>query len=214
MLSLVYVTSCYTRPCSSPTTPTAWLRTRSVLALQKALWKPASRTAWSIPNNPAELRTLAAEAVRNNAALQAVVESVNRYSLTVYDINIGDSQSMHAAQHQSRKTKTSRCRSVPTIANLLDANPIELMRQVFGPPRVFEVVVPLERNGEAFLDGACGCAHHAVARLLWAAGCRMRSTLMGFALGTALLVAFLLGNLALRPMEQISQQLDLLDGRQ
>ena len=35
------------------------------------------------PNNPAQLRNLAAEAVRNNAALQAVVESVNRYSLTV-----------------------------------------------------------------------------------------------------------------------------------
>ena len=45
------------------------------------------------PNNPAQLRNLEAEAVRNNAALQAVVESVNRYSLTVYDINIGDSQS-------------------------------------------------------------------------------------------------------------------------
>jgi len=46
------------------------------------------------PNNPAQLRNLAAEAVRNNAALQAVVESVNRYSLTVYDINIGDRQSI------------------------------------------------------------------------------------------------------------------------
>jgi signal transduction histidine kinase len=35
---------------------------------------------------------------------------------------------------------------------------------------------------------------------------------MGFVLGTALLVAFLLSNFALRPMEQISQQLDLLNG--
>src|SRR5208337_1376560 len=32
------------------------------------------------PNNPAELRNLAAEAVRNNAALQAIVQSVIRYS--------------------------------------------------------------------------------------------------------------------------------------
>jgi signal transduction histidine kinase len=35
-------------------------------------------------------------------------------------------------------------------------------------------------------------------------------TLMGFVLGTGLLVAFLLSNLALRPMEQISRQLDFL----
>jgi len=46
------------------------------------------------PNNPAELRELTGTAVRDNSALQAVVESVNRYSLTVYDINIGDSQSI------------------------------------------------------------------------------------------------------------------------
>ena len=31
---------------------------------------------------------------------------------------------------------------------------------------------------------------------------------MGFALGTSLLAAFLLSNLALRPMEEISLQLD------
>ena len=31
--------------------------------------------------------------MRDNATLQAVIDSVNRYSLTVYDINIGDSQS-------------------------------------------------------------------------------------------------------------------------
>src|SRR5580704_18861087 len=42
------------------------------------------------PDNPAQLRGLVAETVRNDATLQAVVDSVNRYSLTVYDINIGD----------------------------------------------------------------------------------------------------------------------------
>src|ERR1039458_6267161 len=42
------------------------------------------------PNNPAQLRNLEADAVRNNAGLQAVIESVNRYSLTLYDIDIAD----------------------------------------------------------------------------------------------------------------------------
>ena len=30
--------------------------------------------------------------MRSNAALQEAIDSANRYSLTVYDINIGDSQ--------------------------------------------------------------------------------------------------------------------------
>ena len=69
------------------------------------------------PNNPAELRALAAEAVRNNAALQAVVDSVNRYSLTVYDINIGDSQGDRCSA-PIRKTRASRCPSRPNYSQL------------------------------------------------------------------------------------------------
>jgi len=44
------------------------------------------------PNNPAQLRNLEAQAVRGDATLQAAIDSINRYSLTVYDINIGDQQ--------------------------------------------------------------------------------------------------------------------------
>src|ERR1700677_3221206 len=87
------------------------------------------------PNNPAQLRNLAAEAVRNNEALQALVESVNRYSLTVYDINIGDSHSITLlSTNPDNEDKPLPQR--PDYRQLIDANPIELMRQVFGPPRV------------------------------------------------------------------------------
>ena len=44
------------------------------------------------PTNPGELRALVAEAVQNDPALQATMVSVIRYSPTVYDVNIGDSQ--------------------------------------------------------------------------------------------------------------------------
>jgi signal transduction histidine kinase len=162
------------------------------------------------PNNPAELRTLAAEAVRNNSPLQAVVESVNRYSLTVYDINIGDSQSMTLlSTNPDNEDKPLPQR--PDYRQLLDANPIELMRQVFGPPKVFEVVVPLVRNGEPFVTVHVG-VRTTLLRAFYAPRLQDALELMGLVLGTALLVAFLLSNIALRPMEQISQQLDLLNG--
>src|SRR5580658_6883454 len=76
------------------------------------------------PNNPAELRNLAGEAVRGNAALQAVVESVNRYSLTVYDINIGDSQSMTLlSTNPDNEDKPLPAR--PDYKELLNATPVQ-----------------------------------------------------------------------------------------
>jgi signal transduction histidine kinase len=162
------------------------------------------------PNNPAELRTLAAEAVRNNAALQAVVESVNRYSLTVYDINIADSQSMTLlSTNPDNEDKPLPQR--PNYVQLLNANPVQLMKEVLGQPRVYEVVVPLERNGEPFLTVHVG-VRTTLLRAFYAPRLMEGLELMGFVLGAALLVAFLLSNLALRPMEQISLQLDLLNG--
>jgi hypothetical protein len=78
-----------------------------------------------------------------------VVDSVNRYSLTVYDINIGDSQSATLlSTNPENEDKPLPVR--PNYEELLNANPIQFMKQVFGPPRVFDVVVPLERNGEPF----------------------------------------------------------------
>jgi signal transduction histidine kinase len=162
------------------------------------------------PNNPGQLRVLAAQAVRNNAALQAVVESVNRYSLTVYDINIGDSKSNTVlSTNPENEEKPLPLR--PDYKQLLNANPIDLMRQVFGPPKVFEVVVTLDRYGEPFVTVHVG-VRTTLLRAFYAPRLIESLTLMGFVLGTSLLVAFLLSNLALRPLEQISQQLDMLNG--
>ena len=44
------------------------------------------------PNNPGELRALMADTVQNDPTLQASLTSVIRYSSTVYDVNIADSQ--------------------------------------------------------------------------------------------------------------------------
>jgi len=209
ILSLVYVFELLHSAVQQSYETNRMIADQVVLAVRKALETGLSDRMVD-PNNPAELRTLAAEAVRNNAALQAVVESVNRYSLTVYDINIGDSQSMTVlSTNPDNEDKPLPQR--PNYSQLVDANPIELMKQVFGPPRVFEVVVPLENNGKPFLTVHVG-VRTTLLRAFYGPRLQDALELMAFVLSTALLVAFLLGNLALRPMEQISQQLDLLNG--
>ena len=158
------------------------------------------------PNQPQQLRDLAREAVRNNPSLQAVVTSVNRYSLTVYDINIADFDSLTLLSTDPENED----KPVPVRASynqLLDANPIQLMLKVFGPPKVFDIVEPLERNGQPFAAVHVG-ARTTLLRTVYAPWLEEAFTLMGFALGTAILVALLLSNLALRPLEEISMQLD------
>ena len=158
------------------------------------------------PNNPAQLRELATAAVRDNAALQAVVDSVNRYSLTVYDINIGDSQSNTIlSTNPANEDKPLPKRA--NLSQLLDANPFELVSEVFGPPKVFDVVMPLDRNGEPFATVHIG-VRTTLLRAVYEPWLEEALTLMGFALVAALVTAFLLGDRALRPMEEISMQLD------
>ncbi|HEY1256739.1 MAG TPA: ATP-binding protein [Terracidiphilus sp.] len=158
------------------------------------------------PNHPSELRNLEAEAVRNNAELQAVVDSVNRYSLTVYDINIGDSQSSTLlSTNPDNEDHPLPVR--PELSLLAGANSLRLMAVVFGPPEVFDVVLPLKSNGKLFVSVHIG-VRTTFLRAVYAPWLNAAVTIMGLALVTALAAAFLLSNLALRPLAQISKQLD------
>jgi signal transduction histidine kinase len=205
VLSLVYVSQLLHSAVQQSYDTNRMVANQIRFALQNAL-EEGLKDQTVDPNNPAQLRTLEAEAIRNSATLQAVIDSVNRYSLTVYDINIGDS-------HSSTLLSTNpdnEDKPLPVRANysqLLDANPRRLMDSVFGRPRVYDVVVPLDRNGEPFITVHVG-VRTTLLRAFYAPWLAGAFSLMGLALGTALLAAFLLSNLALRPMERISKQLD------
>jgi signal transduction histidine kinase len=158
------------------------------------------------PNVPDELRILVGETVRTSDSLKSVMDSVNRYSLTVYDINVGDSQSIILlSSNPVNEGHPLPFRS--SYDQLLNANPVQLMRTVFGEPLVYDVFIPLESNGKLLAS-----VHVGVRTTLLSAQYlplfRKAFLLMGFALGTTLLVAFLLGNLALQPLEDINLQLD------
>ncbi len=158
------------------------------------------------PNDPGELRALVAQTVQSSASLAAVIDSVNRYSMTVYDISIGDSQN-NVILSSNPDNQGHPLPYRPRYDQLLNANPVQLMRDVFGAPQVYEVVIPLNNNGKLLASVNVG-----VRTTLLSASyeplLRKAFLLMGFAFGTALLVAFLLSNLALQPLEDINLQLD------
>ena len=148
VLSLVYVSQLLHSAVQQSYDTNLLVANQIRFALQRAL-ETGLKDRKVDPNKPEELRELAAAAVRDNAALQAVVESVNRYSLTVYDINIGDNQSKTLLSTDPENLdKPLPLR--PDYKQILDADPVQLMKAVFGAPRIFDIVVPLDRNGEPF----------------------------------------------------------------
>jgi signal transduction histidine kinase len=174
-------------------------------ALQRAL-EAGLRDQTVNPNDPGQLRALMIHAVRSSDELQSVVRSVNLYSLTVYDINIGDSHNMTLlSTDPDNEDKQIPVR--PDFNQLLNTSSLQLIPKVFGPPRVYDVVVPLENNGKPFASVHVGIRTTLLAAF-YAPWRTEAVSLMGAALITALLAAFLLSNIALEPMERISRRLD------
>ena len=174
-------------------------------ALQNAL-ETGLRDQTVNPNDPGQLRALMTEAVRDNAELQAVVQSVNRYGLTVYDINIGDSHSITLlSTNPENEDKPLPVR--PNFQQLLNADSFHLAPKVFGPPMVYDVVASLDNNGAPFATVHVG-VRTTLLLAFYAPWRNEAVSLMAIVLITALFASFLLSNLALQPMERISRQLD------
>jgi signal transduction histidine kinase len=205
LVSLVYVSQLVGAAVQQSYDANLMVAEQVRLALQEAL-ESGLKNQQVDPNNPWQLRTLAAEAVRTDTTLLSVIDSVNRYSLTVYDVNIGDSQGLTLlSSNPDNNDKPLPVR--PQYQQLLAAGPMQVLAEVFGPPKVFDVVVPLDRNGEPFATVHVG-VRTTLLSAFYMPWLKQAMWLTGFALGAALLVAFLLSNLALRPLEEISLQLD------
>jgi signal transduction histidine kinase len=205
LVSLVYITQLLDAAVKQTYATNKMVANELRFALQQALEQGLAGQTVD-PNNPAQLRNLEAQAIHDSSTLRAMIDSVNLYSLSVYDVNIADAQQrIILSTNPNNDDKLLPART--DYQELINADAVQLYRQVFGPPRVFDVVVPLDRNGEPFATVHVG-ARTTLLREAYAPWLRETLTLTGFAIGSALLAALLLSNLALRPMEEISMQLD------
>lgn len=160
------------------------------------------------PNDTTTLMQLAGDAIRDSKILKNAIEAPVMYSLTINDVTITDAQS-----HVMLTTLPGNPEKLdprPRYSDLVAAGPIAKMRDIYGPGKVFDIVVPQDRNGEPFLNVHVG-VRTTLLQHVYEPSLQEASTLMAFAAGTALIAAFLLSNLALRPLEEISMQLDFLN---
>ncbi len=165
------------------------------------------------PTNPAALRKSVAVSLRQDQGLAALLNSVIRYSPTVWDISIADWNGLVLVSTDlGQEDQPVPVR--PDFSMMRNGSLLHLIQSVFGRPQVYDVALDAERNGERerngepFLTVRIGIRSSFLSNSFqpWLIGA---VTFAGVAILGALLVSAFVANLALQPLAQISERLDL-----
>jgi signal transduction histidine kinase len=161
-------------------------------------------------NDPEALRAIAAAALRSDNNLKTLLNSAISYSPTVFDVAIADSEGRallstdpanldHALPHRQE------------YEELQSGGLLKLLEIVFGPPRVYNLTLPLvlEQNSETFATVRVG-VRTTFLRFVVQPWLIAALTYTGVAIVCSLIFAAFLANIALKPIEQIGARLDAL----
>jgi PAS domain S-box-containing protein len=158
------------------------------------------------PNDPAALSDAVARALQQDSALHLMLSSFIRYEPTIYDINIAGNDGTillstdpmfqgHALGHQ------------PSFVSLQQQTAWQKFRIVFGPPAVYAVDARLDRNHAPFLTVRVG-VRTTFLRSQLAPWLRAEFVIVVLSVLLTIVLAALLSNMALHPLQVISDRLD------
>ena len=157
-------------------------------------------------SQPAIFNDAVEESLQTDAGLSSLVQSVIGYSPTVYDIAITDA-SGKAIIHTDPGVVGHIAAKRDDLDELRSAGFWKQLRAVYGEPKVYEVRLPMERNGVQFATIRVGISTVFLKSTLQPK--LNRAVILALtSILLALIVAALLSNLALRPLERISRRLD------
>jgi signal transduction histidine kinase/HAMP domain-containing protein len=157
-------------------------------------------------SDPAVFNDAVEESLQTDGGLSSLVQSVVGYSPTVYDISITDAKGktvIHTDPGVVGHTVAKR----EDLDVLRSAGFWKQLRAVYGEPKVYEVRLPMERNDVPFATIRVGISTVFLKSTLQP---KLNNAILLSltAILLALIVAALLSNLALRPLERISRRLD------
>ena len=166
------------------------------------------------PNDPTALRAAVAQALQHDQGLNEQLSAVNRYSPTVYDVAIADRDNRALLSTDPTQDNVQ----LPKRENydrLLHGGVFTTVRTFFGPPRTYDIVLSIVRKDSTGKEQPFLSVHVGIRttflRTVFAPWIWASLTFTGIAILSSLLVAALLANLALQPIEQISLRLDALE---
>jgi signal transduction histidine kinase len=161
------------------------------------------------PHDPVAVRAAVAASLRQDPGLISLLNATISYSPTILDIVVADhgGRALVSAPDPSQQDQLVPNR--PNYSVLRRKTLIRTLRVVFGPPQVYDVTVGLDRENQPFLTVRVGISttflRNAFRPFLYES-----VSFMALAMIISIVVAAFVANLALQPIEQISQTLDLL----
>ncbi len=159
-------------------------------------------------NDPAAFRIAVADTLRKDPGLNALMNSIISYSPTVFDVSIAD-KSGRALLSTDPTQQDQLLPTRPEYGALLNVSPISTLEVLLGPPRVYDLSLGLDLNRQRFLTVHIGIRTTLLRNAFepWLVEAMWVTSLV---ILSSLAVSAFLANLALKPLEDISRRLDLL----
>ena len=157
------------------------------------------------PQDSVQARNAIAAILQHDDAVNSLLQSVVGYNVEVYDAALTDSNGVALLDTDVSSVDKVESRR-PSLAALRDGGFVDQIRAVYGPARVYEVTLPVQRQGAPFGEIRVGLStlflkQELVPQLNRALLFSGIAVLLSFALAAAL------SNIALRPLEAIARRL-------
>ncbi|MBI1940305.1 MAG: hypothetical protein HYS33_02220 [Acidobacteria bacterium] len=158
------------------------------------------------PADPHELRRFVQSTLAADRGLTSLIESALGYAPTIYYVTITDAERV-VMIHNDADEMGRIFEPAPPYAKLLHSGLIPQLRVVYGPTRVYELVLPLDMGGRPLGDIRVGVSTLFLRNQI-TPELRAALVLSGLAILFATVSAGLLSFRLLRPLETISRNVD------
>jgi PAS domain S-box-containing protein len=155
-----------------------------------------------------QARDAIAAILQRDDAVSTLLQSVIGYNAEVYDTALTDRNGV-ALVDTDASTVDKPVPHRRALSGLRDGSFLDQIRAVYGPARVYEVTLPVQRQGAPFGEIRVGLSTLFLKQEL-VPQLNRALFLSGVAVLFSLAVAAFLSNLALRPLEAIARRLDAM----
>ena len=171
-----------------------------------------NKTAAVDPNDPAAIDALVQDALATDPGINSLIESIVGYSPNIYDVAITDTNGralLHSDAHAIGQLLPRR----EPFQKIREGSLLRQLKVVYGAPGVYEVSIALEREGKPFGFIRVGLSTVFLKSELQP---QMNRALLfsGTSIFLSLILAAIVSNIALHPLESIARRLDQLSAGQ
>ncbi len=157
-------------------------------------------------NDPQQVAVVLNQALQSDPGLTTLLQSIVGYSPTIFDAAIGDVND-RAIVHTNLSAIGTQLETRPDFARVRNGSFLEQLRVVYGAPKVYDVHLPIQREGQPFGDIRIGISTVLLKSEVQPQLMRALS-LSAIAILVSLALAAGLSNIALQPLEAIGRRLD------